>query len=843
MNYGVERIAKDYFTKGWNYEHGIGVRADEKTALDWYKKAAGLGYELAINRLNILNQRQNNNRTNIASDNEKNENSVLSDNNIKDSIVSWIVAEFKKENGIDLTSDKMAMKRLHEAAEKAKVELSRSVVANINLPFITGNAEGPKHIDMNLNREKLDEITTKYVEKANKGPQCNRNQGEFMQEDYEREKLAKQYYSKGWSYEHGIGVSVDKNFALVWYEKAADLGYEMAINRLHFLNVSYQKAQTNSSLNRNKEALILATFAIGTYVAYLDDDKADVEVEVIDRRLKELYKKYGMKAIEVTSDQYYSDFFNFDNIKQKYLNNLSDSDLKDLNSYILDIIKADNVIAKEELCFLNNEWAPYLKERLGVVYKFDSLTVEINKSNKINISNEDGRHYYEKAYKYENGIGVKVDKNFANLMYEKAAACGYQPAVNKLNSVKNDGYNESTKHDKYADLKAVTGFTAAECAALIKHTNWTPNQASSNIKTLLSTAASATEKEAIAASVREAGLYSKLGDNISKLNTMRGGVKGFKGFVAEEMQATEATLAGKTTRVINDNGIADLEYIGKNGHHYYQQMKVGYKPGQINFAKYKGQTVVVDKGNPYLKQLQAEGRKHGVKVVEGHVTNQEAKELADMMQKETALTGQKTSTAVPTAVKAKHLAQASHKAGMQSAKAGAAGGFGFSLGTNIVDVMSGDKELGDAAGDIAKDTAIGGAVGYTVGFAGTAIGSTSVGAAAFGAASAAGSAVAGTAVGGAVIGAGTATAAAIGGAGAAATGAVVGAVGAAGSAVGGAAVAATAGTAIGGAVATGVGAAAAGAAAVGAAAVAAAPVVAVAAAAGIGYKLLKKIFW
>ena len=61
---------------------------------------------------------------------------------------------------------------------------------------------------------------------------------------------------------------------------------------------------------------ILATFAIGTYVAYLDDDKADVEVEVIDRRLKELYKKYGMKAIEVTSDQYYSDFFNFDTLSQ-----------------------------------------------------------------------------------------------------------------------------------------------------------------------------------------------------------------------------------------------------------------------------------------------------------------------------------------------------------------------------------------------------------------------------------------------------------------------------------------------------------------------------------------------
>ena len=812
----------------------------------WYEKAADLGYELAINRLNFLNHRQNNNQTNGVCNNKKNENTVLSDNNTE-SIVSWIVAEFKKENGIDLTGDKMAMQRLHEAAEKAKVELSRSVVANINLPFITASTEGPKHIDMNLNRAKLDEITKKHVEKANKVLQYDRNQIEVKQLDYEEEKLAKQYYSKGWGYEHGIGVNVDKNFALVWYEKAADLGYELAINRLNFLNVNYQKAQTNNVLSDDKKALILATFAIGTYVAYLDDDKAEVEVEVIDNRLKELYQKYNIKAVEVQSDQYYRDFFDFSIIKQKYLSVLSDSEVEGLNNYILDVIKADNVIAKEELYFLKNEWAPYLKERLGKVYSFDSLTVETKPTNNIAISNEDGRHYYEKAYKYENGIGVKVDRNFANLMYEKAAACGYRPAVSKLNSIKESDNNKTINNDKYADLKVITGFTAAECATLIKHTHWTPDQASSNIKTLLSTAASATEKEAIASSVREAGLYSKLGDNLSKLNTMRGGVKGFKGFVAEEMQATEATLAGKTTRVINNNGIADLEYIGKNGHHYYQQLKVGYKPGQIDFAKYKGQTVIVDKGNPYLKQFQAEGRKHGVKVIEGHVTNEGAKDTATMMQTETKLTGQKTSTVVPKVIKAKNVVKVSHKAGLQSAKAGAAGGFGFSLGTNLVDVVSGDKELGDAAGDIAKDTAIGGAVGYTVGFAGTAIGSTigstTVGAAVIGGASAAGSAVAGTAVGGAVIGAGTATAAAIGGAGAAATGAVVGAVGAAGSAVGGAAVAATAGTAIGGAVATGVGAAAAGAAAVGAAAVAAAPVVAVAAAAGIGYKLLKKIFW
>ncbi|CUH93939.1 hypothetical protein P22_0001 [Propionispora sp. 2/2-37] len=95
----------------------------------------------------------------------------------------------------------------------------------------------------------------------------------------------------------------------------------------------------------------------------------------------------------------------------------------------------------------------------------------------------------------------------------------------------------------------------------------------------------------------------KMGDNLSNLNAMRGGEKGFKGFVAEEMQAAEGTAAGKNTIVVNNNGPADLIYTGKNGHKYLQQMKVGYKPGQIDFAKYKGQTVVVDKGNPYFKQL------------------------------------------------------------------------------------------------------------------------------------------------------------------------------------------------------------------------------------------------
>jgi molecular chaperone DnaK len=79
-------------------------------------------------------------------------------------VVDWITAEFKKESGIDLSRDRMAMQRLREAAEKAKVELSSVVNTNINLPFITADAEGPKHLDLNLSRARFDELTADLIE-------------------------------------------------------------------------------------------------------------------------------------------------------------------------------------------------------------------------------------------------------------------------------------------------------------------------------------------------------------------------------------------------------------------------------------------------------------------------------------------------------------------------------------------------------------------------------------------------------------------------------------------------------------------------------------------------------
>ncbi len=81
-------------------------------------------------------------------------------------VMDWMVQEFKKENGIDMSADKMSAQRLIEAAEKAKIELSSMLSTNINLPFITADASGPKHLDLTLSRAKFDELTADLVERT-----------------------------------------------------------------------------------------------------------------------------------------------------------------------------------------------------------------------------------------------------------------------------------------------------------------------------------------------------------------------------------------------------------------------------------------------------------------------------------------------------------------------------------------------------------------------------------------------------------------------------------------------------------------------------------------------------
>ena len=90
----------------------------------------------------------------------------LGGDNFDKAIVDWMVAEFKKDQGIDLAADRLALQRLYEAAEKAKIELSSTQSTQINLPFVTADASGPKHLDMALSRSKLTELVGDLVERT-----------------------------------------------------------------------------------------------------------------------------------------------------------------------------------------------------------------------------------------------------------------------------------------------------------------------------------------------------------------------------------------------------------------------------------------------------------------------------------------------------------------------------------------------------------------------------------------------------------------------------------------------------------------------------------------------------
>ena len=95
-----------------------------------------------------------------------NGNNRLGGDDFDQRIMDYIVAEFKKDQGIDLSKDRMALQRLKEAAEKAKIELSSMVQTNINLPFITADSTGPKHLDMTLTRAKFNDMTADLIDKT-----------------------------------------------------------------------------------------------------------------------------------------------------------------------------------------------------------------------------------------------------------------------------------------------------------------------------------------------------------------------------------------------------------------------------------------------------------------------------------------------------------------------------------------------------------------------------------------------------------------------------------------------------------------------------------------------------
>jgi molecular chaperone DnaK len=102
----------------------------------------------------------------------------LGGDNFDKAVVDWMVSEFRKDQGIDLSQDRMALQRLYEAAEKAKIELSSTMTTQINLPFVTATQEGPKHLDLQLTRAKLEEITADLLART-VGPteQCLKDAG------------------------------------------------------------------------------------------------------------------------------------------------------------------------------------------------------------------------------------------------------------------------------------------------------------------------------------------------------------------------------------------------------------------------------------------------------------------------------------------------------------------------------------------------------------------------------------------------------------------------------------------------------------------------------------------
>lgn len=452
--------------------------------------------------------------------------------------------------------------------------------------------------------------------------------------------------------------------------------------------------------------------------------------------------------------------------------------------------------------------------------------------------------YFMAGQLYERGAGgLAKDMHLAEAMYQRSAASGYQPAADRLEELGLPRTGEGQGEEASLTRIAANLGSAKETAKLGE-------------------------------------IYARLSQNLEELQTTRGGPHGLKGFVAENLEAAEASSLGRATYVIDDNHAADLVFVGENGHKYYQQLKVGYHGNHqtFDFEKYRGQTLLVDKGNPNFARWKREGQNYGVNVVESSITKAEAERLADWMKWETSLTGSATATVIP------KLA-AAHAAGMKAGALGAKFGLGISTAINMVAIFKGDKKLNEAYYDIAKDVAVTYASSYAQGAVLSAVASTEAGAAAISsakavggtatayflktevgkqllkhmgasrtvamhAAKAAGGIVGRTAVGKSTIaagetmfGAGAFAQKAVERFGTAAAGQAVGMAGTVGGAIGNMAVAYTSGTAIGGAVASGGGTATAAGTAIGGMVVAAAPVVASAAAVcavvSVGRKIVK----
>lgn len=238
------------------------------------------------------------------------------------------------------------------------------------------------------------------------------------------------------------------------------------------------------------------------------------------------------------------------------------------------------------------------------------------------------------------------------------------------------------------------------------------------------------------------GIINETFENISKLDVNRGNLKGFlfENRVSEELNSKLLDKGFKAV-VLDDNGIADIAIVDmKSGKVVKRiQAKCGYEGQSVkDFTRYvdDGQTLVINNdADKFGRSLD----NRGIKYEKSSVTDREVSRMADAMKKEGKLLNSKNAKLTSYAYKTKEVVKNCHTTGVSAAKSGACFGAGMSLGSNIVDVFSGDKSLDEATVDIAKDTVVAGATSYVTGAA-TAVGATTVG----------GAIVAGTAAVGAV---------------------------------------------------------------------------------------------
>ncbi len=300
------------------------------------------------------------------------------------------------------------------------------------------------------------------------------------------------------------------------------------------------------------------------------------------------------------------------------------------------------------------------------------------------------------------------------------------------------------------ELAYITGLTEHECARIMTENNLDGDSALEMIDIYMQSLYEGIPAPAtIVSGLQKAGVNVKLAQRLGNYNTMRGGVKGYKGFVFEELHAADAAAKGSNIAVLGNNGLADFVQTDSVGNKIFLQAKAGYKRGQVDWSRYKDMTIVVDKGNQVLAE---EARRAGLKVIESDIPLSRAELVARTQQFESKILG--TKNAPITA----NIASA-HSAGVQNMKFAAKIGVGFNIGGSIYDVLDGNKSFEEATADVIVETAkmagaayVGSGVITLAGSAAATLAETSIGSAVTTAVATAGAAIADTAVGSAIAG-------------------------------------------------------------------------------------------